>query len=109
MAMAVDIWDAAVVVIIADGAEAADITMVGVGNPRSRAPRRGRLSWRPFSFQAAGQCRPLAQNGHGRSSGQCPVLGGERKSRFGTGKTAFVKVCGCCVRKSPGREDDDVI
>jgi hypothetical protein len=34
MVMAVDIWDAAVVVIITDGAEAADITMVGVGNSR---------------------------------------------------------------------------
>jgi hypothetical protein len=41
MDMAADIWDAAVVVIIMDGAEAADITMVGAGNPRiSRTKKR---------------------------------------------------------------------
>jgi hypothetical protein len=32
-----DIWDEAVVVIITDGAEAADITMVDAGNPQYRA------------------------------------------------------------------------
>jgi hypothetical protein len=62
MVMAVGIWDAAVVVIIMDGAEAADITMVGADNPRISQTKKRPPQLAAFQLRAAGQYRPLADS-----------------------------------------------
>jgi hypothetical protein len=60
---------------------------------------RGYLYWPPqlaaFSFQAGGQCRPLARNRHADAVATCPLLRDERTWLGGGPRSENVEGFGC--------------